>query len=586
MLYMSPEQIRGEDIDARSDLFSFGSVLYELATGERPFARSISVLTVDAILHDDAAAPSSLNPAVTPAMDRVILRLLEKDRERRYQGAAELRSDLQKLLQGNESSASKRSRAGGIWAIAVVVSLLGALAGVGWRWHRAPVLTQKDTIVLAEFTNKTGDAVFDGTLRQGLAVQLQQSPFLSLIPDDRIQQTLRLMGQPAEARLTAQLAREVCQRLASAAVLEGSIDRVGSQYLLGFRARACGSDSVLDEQQVQVSKKEDVLNGLGRIASKYRSRVGESLAAIRQHETPLPEATTSSLEALKAYSTAWRILSNTGPADAIPLVQRAVDLDPNFAMAHAFLGRLYGDIWENVLSRKSLTQAYKLRDRTTDYERFFITLNFHQQVTGNAEKARQTGELWAQIYGRDVAPHAALSWLHQMFGRYHSSVEEAKKSIDLDPDFTPGYLNLGWAYIFLERIAEAEETLNRAASRKLETPEILVMRYYIAFLKENAAERDRLVAQGLEKSGAEDWISQEQASVSAYYGRLREARDLSLRAVEFARQANERERAGIYEAGSAVREAFFGNTEEARRRVSAAAASLRDVTSHGDRPWR
>jgi len=307
------------------------------------------------------------------------------------------------------------------WARALVATLVALAVAVGiWRFFRHPplTLTEKDTVVLADFTNSTGNPVFEGTLRQGLAVQLEQSPLLSLVSDDRVHQTLKLMGRPIDAPLASDTAREVCERTGSAAVLEGSIASLGSQYVLGLRAKNCRTGEILDEEQVQATRKEDVLNALSQIASRFRSRIGESLATVKKHDIPLQEATTPSLEALKAYSEAWKIASSTGPADAVPLLQRAIHLDPNFAMAHAFLGRVYGDIWEPVLSAESTSKAYVLRNRTSDRERFFIEVSYDLQMMGNLGKAQETGELWAQTYPRDQVPHGFLSWISQEVGKY------------------------------------------------------------------------------------------------------------------------------------------------------------------------
>jgi eukaryotic-like serine/threonine-protein kinase len=457
------------------------------------------------------------------------------------------------------------------WISMAVILLLAVTAGTfRFLWHRTTVLGEKDTVVLADFANATGNPVFEGTLRQGLAVQLEQSPFLSLVSDDRIHQTLKLMGRPVDAALTPDTAREVCERTGSAAVLEGSIASLGSQYVLGLRAKNCRTGEVLDEEQVQAIRKEDVLNALSQIASKFRSRVGESLATVEKHDTPLQEATTPSLEALKTYSEAWKVAFSTGPAAAVPLLQRAIYIDPNFAMAHAFLGRVYGDIWEPVLSAESTSKAYELRNRASDRERFFIVLSYDLQVRGNLEKAQETGELWAQTYPRDRVPHGFLSWISQEVGKYEKSIEESQKAIELDPDFTPGYVNLAWAYLFLDHPEEAKNTLQRASERKLEIPELLVLRYYMCFLQDDQAGMKRAAALSQGKPGAEDWVSDEEASVEAYSGRLRNARRMSRRAVDLARQADQQERAAMYEAGQAVREAFFSDVTEARRSAVAA----------------
>jgi len=461
-------------------------------------------------------------------------------------------------------------------AMAAVTVLALALAGY-FYFHRTPKLTDKDTIVLADFTNTTGDSVFDGTLRQGLAVQLEQSPFLSLVSEERLQRALRLMGQPADARLAPEVAREICERTASAAVLEGSIANLGNQYVLGLRAKSCQTGDVLDQEQVQVARKEDVLPGLSQIASTFRARVGESLATVKKYDTSLEEATTPSLEALKAYSTAWKVLSSTGSSAAVPLFKRATEIDPKFAMAHAFLGRVYADIGESALSAESTSRAYQLRERASDTEKFFIIASYDLQVTGNMEKAQQTSEAWAATYPRAMLPHGFLSGIiYPPFGKYEKGVEEAKKAIELGPDFAAGYMVLTYNYIYLDRLGEAENTLRRATERKLEIPEYFVQRYDIAFLKGDrpGMEKEAILGQG--KSGAEDWISNHEAFVLAYSGRLQDADSMSRQATDLALQAAKREMAALYQAGAAVRQALFGNSTSARPKALAALELSRD----------
>jgi len=470
-----------------------------------------------------------------------------------------------------------------VWASKVAAFVVGALALialialVGYERHRATntltahALTEKDTIVLADFANATGDPVFDETLRQGLIVQLEQSPFLSLISEERIQHVLRLMGRPAGARLTPEIAREVCERTGSAAVLEGSIASLGSQYVLGLRARACQTGDLVDQEQMQAARKEDVLNTLSQIASRFRARVGESLAMVQKHNTPLEEATTSSLDALKSYSTALKIVASTGAPAAEPLFKRATELDPNFAMAHAWVGRVYDDMGESSLSAESTKTAFHLRDRASDAEKLFITASYDMQVTGNMEKAQQTCEAWAATYPRAVVPHDFLSGIvYPPFGKYEKGVEEAQKAIDRDPDFAVGYLTLAYSYVYLDRLEEAENTLQGASERKLEMPDYYVLRYDIAFLRDDMAEMARQVSLAQRKSGAEDWIANHQAFVYAYFGQLQEATRMSRQATALALQAAQRERAGLYEAGTAVREALFGNLAAARQSAIAA----------------
>jgi DNA-binding winged helix-turn-helix (wHTH) protein/tetratricopeptide (TPR) repeat protein len=466
------------------------------------------------------------------------------------------------------------------WILAGAVLLL--VVGLGtWRWslYRRARLSVKDTVVLADFSNSTGDAVFDGTLRRGMTVQLEQSPFLSLISEERIQHTLHLMGRSGNEPLTPELAREICERTGSSAVLDGSIVSLGNQYVLGLRATNCGTSEVLDEEQIQVANKEDVLNALTQIASRYRTRVGESLATVERHNTPLAEATTPSLDALKAYSGAWKSLFSTGSTAALPLFQHAIEIDPKFAMGYVMVGRMYADMGESVLSAENTARAYELRDRASDREKLFITASYNLQVTGNLEKAQEVCEVWSRTYPRDPIPHGLMAMLVVASGQYEKSGKEARQSIELDPDFAPGYVNLGSSLIYLNRLDDAEKTVQQATGRMLEVPETLILSYEIAFLKDDKTGMERIAASGQGKMGAEDWLTGEASYAQAYFGHLQVARRLSRRAVDLAVQGDQRERAAQHEAGAAVREALMGNRPEARRTAMAALqlSSGRDV---------
>jgi eukaryotic-like serine/threonine-protein kinase len=439
------------------------------------------------------------------------------------------------------------------------------------RFHSQRPLTDKDTIVLADFTNTTGDAVFDGTLRQGIAVQLEQSPFLSLVSEGRIQQVLRLMSQPPNARLTPEVAREVCERTSSAAVLDGSIASLGTQYVLGLRARNCRTGDVLSEEQAQAPKKEDVLNILSQIASKFRTRLGESLNTVEKHNTPLETATTSSLEALKAYTAAMQGSLSTGFTDALPLLKRAVEIDPQFAMAYAVMGLFYSNIGESVLSIENTSKAYQLRDRASDRERFFITTLYDRQVTGNLEKEQQTLKLWAQTYPRDRDAHGLLSGFASLgSGQYEKSIEESNIALGIDPDFSHGYANIAFSYFFLDRPAETEKAIRNAVEHKRETPDLLLLRYYLAFVKGDTAGMDQVAALAQGKPGVEDWMLHSQALVAARAGRLHTAATISRRARDIARQAGQKEGAASYEAAEAVWAALFGSAAAARSSATAA----------------
>jgi len=464
------------------------------------------------------------------------------------------------------------------YAISVAVVSLGAIAAVLWFVRSRPTrLTAKDTVVIADFANSTGDPVFDTTLRQGLSIQLTQSPYLGLISDERVQHTLKLMGRPADTRLTPEVARGVCERTGGAAILEPSIAKLGTAYVLGLRARNCRNGDVLDEEQAQAAKKEDVISILSQLAGKLRNRLGESLPAIDQHNTPLSEATTSSLDALRAYSLGWQ--STFGPAgagEAVPFFERAIELDPNFVSAYAMLGRVYQDMGENALAADNTTKAYRLRDRTSDPEKFFIESNYHLTVTGDLEKARQVAELWGRTYPRDNRPYALLSFTYQDLGRYDNSIEAGKTAIEIDRDLAPGYANLAWAYVLSDRLSEAERTIRQAEERNLEFPDLYILLYDIAFLKDDQPGMQRAVQMAIGKAGGEHWIAQRETDVLAFSGRVKEARLKSQHAIQLAQHAGQPERAALYQSGVAAREALFGNTSEARLFATSALRSSKD----------
>jgi serine/threonine protein kinase/tetratricopeptide (TPR) repeat protein len=617
--YASPEQAdaMAGAIDESSDVYSLGVLLYELLIGAVPFdtatLRSAGLAEMLRIIREEEAPslsrkltsmgaaatdiaarrqtdPVSLRRLVDGDLNSIAMKALEKARERRYVSVSDLAADIQRHMEDRPVLASppsrlyrtrkflRRHRLAALGTAAGVVILL--LSGVtAWSLsHREsamrPKLTEKDTIVLADFDNKTGDPVFDDTLRQGLSVELQQSPFLTLISDTKVQQMLVFMKQPKGARLTPEIAQQICERTASAAVLEGSIALVGSQYALGLRAKNCNTGDILDQQQAVAARREDVLNSLSQIARKFRTRVGESLATVEKHSTPLDEATTPSLEALKAYSTGMKVVASSGSAAPIPFFRRAVEIDPKFAMAYASLGMAYSNVGESVLSAESTTKAWHLRDRVSDREKFFIDFTYDRQVTGNLEKAYQTLELWFQTYPRGEVPRSAQGFIGGLSthgtGRFERAIEASQKAIAADPDFALQYANLASSYFLTDRFPEAESTLQRASERKLETPDFLVLRYNIAVLKGDQEQMDRAVGLARGKRRAEHWMAHEEALALARSGRLQAAQQSSNRAVDLALQEEEREAAASYQAARAVWEAVCGNAAEGKRNAMAA----------------
>jgi serine/threonine protein kinase/tetratricopeptide (TPR) repeat protein len=615
--YASPEQadtMTGE-IDETSDVYSLGVLLYELLIGAVPFdtaaLRNAGLAEMLRIIREDEAPslprkltsmgkaatdiaarrqtdPISLRRLVEGDLNSIAMKALEKTRERRYASVSDLAGDVQRHLEHRPVLASPSPRLyrtrkflgrhrlaalGTVTAIAFLAMSVVTVWSLARESVRKPRLTETDTIVLADFDNKTGDPVFDDTLRQGLSVELQQSPYLAFISDSTVRQTLTLMGQPKMAKLTPEIAQQICERIGSAAVLEGSIARAGSQYLLSLRARNCNTGTVLDDEQIRAARREDVLNALSQIARKFRIRVGESLATVEKHSTPLAEATTPSLEALKAYSMANKVNLSSGSAAAIPFFRRAIEIDPKFAMAHAYLGLLYSTIGESALSAESTTTARQLRDRVSDREKFFIDFCYERQVTGNLEKAYQTLELWLQTYprGGQPRPQGLLGGISTHgTGRFERAIEAARNEIADEPYSYPGYGGLASSYFFLDRFPEAESTLQQASEHKLETSAFLVYRYIIAFLEGDNDKVGRVMALARGKRGSEHPLAHAEALALVRSGRLRAARRSSSRAVDLALHEGDSDSAACYWAARAVWEAVCGNVAEGKRNAAAA----------------
>jgi tetratricopeptide (TPR) repeat protein/predicted Ser/Thr protein kinase len=587
--YMSPEQVRGEELDARTDLFSFGVVLYEMVTGVLPFRGDTAGVIANAILQRAPTPPVRLNPDLPAKLEETIDKALEKNRKLRYQSAAEVRTDLQRLKRDSDSgratvaaaeAALKPARKSTRWAVAVTAILVIGLTVGRWLFfsRKAHALTDKDTIVLADFTNRTEDPVFDDTLKQALAVDLGQSPFLNILSEDKVRQTLQQMTRSPTERLTQDLAREVCQRAGSRAYLAGSIAALGTQYVIGLEALNCASGDVLAREQVTAAGKEQVLPSLGQAAAKLRSEVGESLGSVQKFDVPLEQGTTNSLEALKNLALGTKTQGERGAAEAIPFYKRAIELDPNFAVAYASLGGSYHNLGEPSLAAENTRKAYELRERVTERERFYITSRYYEYVIGDLEKARQSYELWAQTYPRDVVPAGNLNVIYDYLGQYDKALAQSRESYRLVPDGL-SYSNLVNAYLFLNRLEEARTTAEEAQAKNLDSPYLRINLYALAFLQNDAAGMAQQVAWAAGKSGVEDALLEGEADTAAYSGRLAKARGFSRQAVASAERAEEKETAAGYEADAAVREALFGNEAEARQRVAAvlALSTGRDV---------
>ena len=592
--YMSPEQARGEELDTRTDLFSFGSVLYEMATGRLAFPGNTAAVVHEAILNKPPAPAARLNKQVSAELEEIISIALEKDRKLRYQKAADIRADLQRLRQ---ESTDYASGVGGVasktgwrlkrmarrrWRLGVATLLALAVVGLAVRYYprRAAALSAKDTIVLADFVNRTGDPVFDETLRQGLAVQLEQSPFLSLVSERRIQQTMQLMGHSPDKGLTPDVARDLCQRVGSVAALDGSIASLGKQYVLDLRAVNCRTGDTMAREEATAEGKEQVLKALSRAAGKMREKLGESIATTEKFDTPLDQVTTPSLDALQAYSRGR--ISMMGKSDfkaAVPQLERAVRLDPNFALAYSALATCYYDLGEPAKAADFAKTAYELRDRVSERERFAIESRYHLFATGDLEKARQVMELWSQTYPRELVARNDLGANYGTLGQYEKGLAATEEAARMDPGSALALMNLFAAYIEMNRFEDARSLAEEARTKKLDSPPLRLGLYQLAFLQNDTAEMAKHVNWAKDQPGIEDVFLAAEADTSAYTGQLRKAREFSRQAVASALKADEKETASGYEADAALREALFRNPAESRKRAAAALAlaTPRDV---------
>jgi serine/threonine protein kinase/Flp pilus assembly protein TadD len=597
--YMSPEQVKANDLDARTDLFSFGAVLYEMTTGRLPFQGSSPGELCSCILRDEPPLPSQLNPQVSPGLEAVIIKALEKDRNLRYQHASEIRADLQRLKRDTESgrytetssrtataaspSAAKTSATQPELSQAETsrrklrpfiartgVLLLAALIAVGvyYRPHKEQALTEKDTIVVADFTNNTGDAVFDDTLKAALTVALNQSPFLNVLSDEKVAATLKLMTKPADTKITPDVARELCQRAGSKAYVAGTIGPKGNQYVVEVKAVNCQTGSLLAKEQVTAASKEQVIDTLGHAAAGLRGNLGESLGTLQKFDAPLAQATTPSLEALKAFTTSLKVYNEKGPAAGLVYDQRAIELDPNFAMAYLDAADSYYTLSQIGRSSEYYTKAFELRQHASDREKLRITGDYYSTVTGEQEKAARTFQEMIEAYPRSNSAHRELGEIYAALGQYEAGVAEMRESQRLAPEESAPSGNLALFLLALNRFDEVRTVTQDATARKIDGYNLHLALSALAFLAGDSTALDEQQQWFAARPDEKYYGLSFAADSAAYAGQLRTARELTRRSAESAIAADSKEVAAMCWENAALREATLGNFSEAQKAIA------------------
>lgn len=566
--YVSPEQIMDKQVDARSDLFSLGVVLYEMATGRLPFQGESVPAILDSILYQKPLPVSDLKPAIPRELESAIFKAMEKSVDGRYQTAGELRDDLKRLKLRPALRNGRNLKLGA--AAAILVLVIAAFAGRSHlRRGQTADPARQSTILLGDFNNATGESIFDQTLKQALRTQLEQSPVLSVLSDEKAKRSLSYMGQARDTKLINDVATDVCLRTGGDAVVEGSITTLGGQYVVGLQAINCQTKELIGSEQSEAQGREKVLHALGDATTRLRKHLGESLANIQKYDTPVQDASTGSLDALQAYSLALET-QEMHDRSSITFFKRATELDPNFAMAYARLGNEYFALNESALGSAAITRAYELRERVSEWEKLYIEAHYYSEVTGETDKAAEIYRLWEKIYPHNIIPYINLMTTYSTLGQYEKSVAEGEAALRLSPNNSFVYINLSFNYMYQNRFDKAAELLNQASARRLDDPFFFIPRYQLAFLQNDQAEMQKQVTSATGKPNLEGWMLAFQADTEAYHGRLSEARAFTQRAIESARRDGDEEAAQAYIMIGSLREAEFGAPEIAVKQATAA----------------